>query len=505
MNTDNNTQSLGIVISRNNTPNPYEFFIQVKHGEFMNINDFVIVPTSKGIILGKISNITMSSEMYSDPKILKFYWDQGRQVEEFYQKDLYKIAQVSVLGVLRNNKIEFASFPVFPGDEVFPAQQNHIASYLSINKDGIKIGTLFSRNDVSLNLDPEKLFPYHFAVLGATGSGKSYTNGVIIEEALLKEVPVLVIDPHGEYCAMGEDIVGNNLFKDLRPKVKILQPPKNNHLEKLDKEKLVERTPITLSLNEIPGEYLAELLQCSETQTDLLSITLHELQKYSDEITIQSLLEGVETIGKRYGFTASPIRAATRRIYRLSHLNILGPTLPVEDIVTESGLSIIDLSGSYDEYTQRIITAIILLKVFNAAKSGKIRPILVVIEESHIFCPQQIETSSKWIIRKIAREGRKFGISLNVTSQRIIGLDKDVLSQCNTKIVLKIDSRTDLDYLIPYLSITSQTEAEAIPRLPQGHVFLTGLAIGSPSIVRIRKRFTRHGGKTPRFVRKKKN
>ena len=263
--------------------------------------------------------------------------------------------------------------------------------------------------------------------------------------------------------------------------------------------------PITISLKELSPDYLAELLGCTDIQADLLSIAILDYQNAgntftNEHLSIEDLIEKVEEIGKHYGFASNTIKAVQRRAYRLKSLNVLGNSIDIRTLIPIEGITIIDLSDAYDEYTQRILAAVCLAKIFQAAHDGLLSPLLLVIEEGHIFASQYEDSASKWILRKISREGRKFGLGLNITSQRIIGLDKDILSQCNTKVILKIDSKTDLEYLIPYLALTSQSEISMIPILPQGHALIAGLAIGSPAVIKIRERYTQHGGQTPIFI-----
>ena len=97
-------------------------------------------------------------------------------------------------------------------------------------------------------------------------------------------------------------------------------------------------------------------------------------------------------------------------------------------------------------------------------------------------------------MRRIAREGRKFGVGLCITSQRIAGLDKDILSQCGTKIILRIEGNYDLEYLKPYMDHTSTEDLERIPLLPNGIAITSGVATQHPIVTEIRTRRTQHGG-----------
>jgi DNA helicase HerA-like ATPase len=152
------------------------------------------------------------------------------------------------------------------------------------------------------------------------------------------------------------------------------------------------------------------------------------------------------------------------------------------------------LTADIDERIRRILVAVVLDQLFEARKRNYVPPFLAVIEEGHRFAPQEEETYCKKVLRKIAREGRKFGFGLCITSQRIVGLDKDVLSQCGTKIILRIDSRTDLDFLAPFLEYTSPEEFARVPYLPNGVAVVSGVTVRSPTITCVRERRSKHGG-----------
>jgi hypothetical protein len=107
-------------------------------------------------------------------------------------------------------------------------------------------------------------------------------------------------------------------------------------------------------------------------------------------------------------------------------------------------LVVIDLQGLSDTAKQ-IITALISSEVLQAAssKSDPIRPCMLIYEEGHNFAPAGQAAVSHRIIRKIAGEGRKFGVGFAVISQRPSKLDPDVTSQCNTLIVMRLKNPDD--------------------------------------------------------------
>jgi hypothetical protein len=99
------------------------------------------------------------------------------------------------------------------------------------------------------------------------------------------------------------------------------------------------------------------------------------------------------------------------------------------------------------------------------------------------------------IIRTIASEGRKFGLGLCVVSQRPAMVDKNVLSQCNTQIILKVTNPNDLKAIIASVEGLTTATVDEIQRLPVSVAIVIGGSIQVPIFVDVRVRETKHGGR----------
>ncbi|MBL7056810.1 DUF87 domain-containing protein, partial [Candidatus Woesearchaeota archaeon] len=103
----------------------------------------------------------------------------------------------------KENKVKQVRIPFEPGAEVLEAEDDFIRSIIKLKdeNEGAYIGKLDGK-DIDVSLDLKKLLTKHCAVLAKSGAGKSYTVGVLVEEILERKIPLLVIDPHGEYSTM---------------------------------------------------------------------------------------------------------------------------------------------------------------------------------------------------------------------------------------------------------------------------------------------------------------
>jgi len=193
-----------------------------------------------------------------------------------------------------------------------------------------------------------------------------------------------------------------------------------------------------------------------------------------------------------------------RKIERLSRMGIFElEGTPLDEIVSGNQLTVIDLSDADERLSETIIAAI-SRRIFEARKAyvkdgeGNFNtPTFLVIEEAHNFAPRTMEERtilSKSILKKIAREGRKFGVGLCIVSQRPSRLDSDILSQCNTQIIMRIVNPSDQEYIRQSVESVTEDIVRDLPSLSRGEAIVVGAAINLPVTVRIRKRITEVGG-----------
>lgn len=128
------------------------------------------------------------------------------------------------------------------------------------------------------------------------------------------------------------------------------------------------------------------------------------------------------------------------------------------------------------------------------------KPVLLIVEEAHIFIPVNEQNSASLWLGKIAREGRKFGVGLGLVSQRPKQLHPDVLSQTNTKIILKIVEPEDQKYIQRASEELGEDLVKDLASLGIGEAVIVGAAISLPSIVKIDKFDGVYGGKDINIV-----
>ena len=501
---------LGVVVCHKDSPNQFNWAFQIFEDAKVRTQKFVQAAIDGGYLLGKVTDITVFNEFYSDPRFVKHFISVGRPIKDHYptEKRVIKLAYARSLAYYNQGTFHAPVLPPMPGSVVTDIDPKVLSQYLGVcsnDERGLYIGKVRNQK-FKIVLEPNKLLSHHIAVLGATGSGKSYTNGVICEELLDLGIPVIIIDPHGEYDTMDDENrkpseAQQMAFFGVNPtayKIKEYAPL----LSLKGKGTKTWQHGLTFDLSKLHPEMLGELMGLnSEPQLDLLYLSLKSLRDRREKTcySLSDLDYALTSTSEEYS-NKRTFLTLKRRLHILSGLRMFGKPFNPKEMIKERTLAVIDLSGDIDERVRRVICAAVLMELFESRKRKEIPPFFIVIEEGHRFCPQDEDCASKRVIRRIAREGRKFGVSVCMTSQRVIGLDKDVLSQLGTKIVLRVDNKSDLDYMRPYLAMAYSEEFRVIPILPEGVAIISGVAVRTPIIFKVRVRKSMHGGTSTEFT-----
>ncbi|MFX1521410.1 MAG: helicase HerA domain-containing protein [Promethearchaeota archaeon] len=483
---------LGVIMSGSSTPNHLEFNFQINEDVDLPVGSYVEIPIGTRVILGRVYRMQTSNEYYSDPNFIRDHLKRRIPISSRLPVRIgrWRMARTRIVGVLENDSVLPPEIAPEPGDAVYSAGKSLLARFLGLASNGLYIGKMHGCTQIDILLNLETLVKHHLAVLGSTGSGKSYTNGVIIEELLEQNLPVIVIDPHGEYNSIRRtnqaELQRMNYF-EVRPKgyPTIVYTPRS--------EMTATTKELSIRLKDLDVEAMSEITSMSDIQMDLLYLTLQKMKQLVD-YDIDKLVDTLKITAEEWNFNNRTTFSVIRRVLITQELNILGKGIDIQELVKPGILCIIDLSGDIDERVRQILAAILMKEIFIARKKELIPPCFIIIEEAHRFAPQEMDCYSKKMLRRLAREGRKFGLGVCITSQRLVGLDKDALSQCGSKIVLRIDSKTDLDYVKPFLNLGSNEELARLPFLPQGVGIVSGVCVRSPIVTQIRVRKSMHGG-----------
>jgi DNA helicase HerA-like ATPase len=442
-----------------------------------------------GWTLAQVASITRSSEGFSIEQAV----DVAEGSSRVGDMDQQIIAEASVIGSRdKHGALRVPKSPFSPGDKVFKADEMLIKQTLGLMRGDVYIGLLEGQN-IRVNLDANNLVQKHCSILAKTGAGKSYTSGVILEELLEKDVPLLIIDPHGEYGTLkfsNQEKPGMFERYGITPKgygdrVTIYTPASKTLNPMADL--LFRLNGINLGVKDLMQFFSDEH---SQNQTGILFEAVSKLKVEKTKYTIEDIIFEV-------GQNKSKIKwNVINKLETLKETGILSDkATTISDLVQDGRASIIDMKGVNPDL-QALIVAKLCGDLFDARKLNTVPPCMLVLEEAHNFCPEKGfgGTVSSDILRTIASEGRKFGLGLMVVSQRPARVDKNILSQCNTQIIMKVTNPNDLQAISKGLEGISSEVIDDIKRLSPGVAMIVSTYIERPVLVDIRVRKSKHGG-----------
>jgi len=391
------------------------------------------------------------------------------------------IAKANIIGYREKGLTKAPRTVIEPDSIVYQADQELISDTLGLDDEGLRIGTLETNPEIDIHVNADDFYK-HFAVLAQTGAGKSYLTGVIIEELLEEDFPVLVIDPHGEYHSLrspnpDSDNPESYPVTEYSPNTDINSdaiPLKFSSLN-MDKKELTTLIPDSLTNSQMGVLYNALKRLKEKNDEDYSLIDIEDAVTQEDSTAKWNLLNYLEQLEETNLFSKDPI--------------------DLENLVNPGEASIINLKAVEPDASEMTVY-MLAQKLFNMRKENKIPPFIMIIEEAHNYVPEKGfgQALSNPIMRKIASEGRKFGVGIGVISQRPARIDKNVLSQANTQFILRVTNPNDLKAISKsFEGITSEIE-DMITSLPPGVAFALGNEY--PVMTDVRTRKSLHGGET---------
>ncbi|MBW6524132.1 DUF87 domain-containing protein [Sphingomonas sp. RHCKR47] len=396
-------------------------------------------------------------------------------------------------GRLFNFRRGVTRYPM-PGTEIFPVTADDLVQvYAAEDQTVVEVGHVYPTDHVRGALFVDAMLGKHFALLGSTGTGKSTAAALILHRicALAPQGHIVMIDPHGEYGAAFRD---NGALHD----VNNLQMPYwlmnfEEHCEVFLTSSGAER--------QVDADILAKCLLAARAKgrvgqeipkltvdapvpyllSDLLQLIQQEMGKIdragstAPYLRLKTKIEEIKA-DPRFGFmfsgmlVADTMAAFMARIFRLP-----GDGKPI---------SIIDVSGVPSEITS-VVVAVLSRMVFDFAiwsRNEPQRPILLVCEEAHRYVPSERDRQGavSRILSRIAKEGRKYGVSLGLITQRPSDLAEGVLSQCGTIIAMRLNNERDQAFVRAAMPEGARGFLDSIPALRNRECIICGEGVSIP-------------------------
>ncbi len=386
------------------------------------------------------------------------------------------------------------NYPI-PGALVYPATSQDLKQiYASDGRTSIGIGNVYPTKDISAALYIDALLGKHFALLGSTGTGKS-TSAALILHRICEHAPeghVLMIDPHGEY---GAAFKSTGICLD----VSNLQMP--YWLMNFE-----EHCEMFLTTRGSDREEDAEILSKCLYEARMKNRLADQMGKITVDAPIPYLLSDLTTIisnemGKLdKGRTSAPYLRIKNKIDELKsdpRYQFMFSGMLVGDTMTEflakifrlpargKPITIIDVSGVPSDVTSTVVAVLsrLLFDFAIWAREEKTRPVLLVCEEAHRYVPNEKNadgSSVGRVLSRIAKEGRKYGISLGLITQRPSDLAEGVLSQCGTIISMRLNNDRDQAFVKAAMPEGARGFLDSIPALRNRECIICGEGVSIP-------------------------
>jgi DNA helicase HerA-like ATPase len=364
-------------------------------------------------------------------------------------------------------------------------------------EDGLAVGDTFGAEPIPVVLKPQ-LFQLGAFVAGNPGKGKSYFEGVLVEEARAWDIPMLILDVNGEMVDTAKSLGGLVIHlpdpAQFGLTLKLLTPP--------------ELISITPGVHEGTG------------YADLIELAHEQLRSESGKASIpfSDLLQRIERLGGDLKMTAVQVRAAISRIGKLQNDPLIGRDFDFIANLKKHKIVVLDCRHLSLRQTQLIAAAAArVLQSYGremtraANEKGDVDASkwfsVFFVDEAHTVAPNDQSVVSTQVIYELARMGRHVRTGLVLSSQSPSDLDSSVLKRLQTRFVFALEK----DQLRAISGVSADLNPrilDQLPKLPRGVCAVSGSSdiINHGFLLQVRERRTPVGGSTPKvFESRKKN
>jgi DNA helicase HerA-like ATPase len=388
---------------------------------------------------------------------------------------------------------------LFKDADISLADGDAIDRYLrdrAAGRASLDIGpALFGNGQARALLDASG-FNRHTFLCGQSGSGKTFSLGVILERLLAEtDLRILIIDPNSDFVRLhnmrmarghANDEGFRNRYEAAAAGIRVLRPAPSNGSESLR-------------------------IRFSDLSTGEQGLVL-KLDPLGDRDEFNTLARSVESLG-REDYDLSEVLSATTRNFsqnareiglRIENLGVAdwdvwskeGDRSIVEVLEDNWRALVLDVGGFGTPAEKSIVAMAVLGHLWDNREAR--RPLLVVIDEAHNICPTEptdpLQAAATEHAIRIAGEGRKFGIYFLLSTQRPQKIHPNVLSQCDNLVLLRMNSADDLDHIGAIFSFVPRSLVSQASQFSQGEALLAGKIVAAPTFGKFEGRISEEGG-----------
>ena len=380
------------------------------------------------------------------------------------------------------------------------------AIYTFRGRQGVEIGRLSQNDDIPAEIDISELIRRHFALLGSTGVGKTTSVSLLLKKSLAvrPKLRIIIFDPHNEYAAhfpgLAQIIDSESLelpfwmfkFDELADVVFSGRQPHPDERDALYEVIRIARSKYQAELGSAAGTSAVRRQPVAEG--NLVSADTPTPYRIIDVIAV--IEEWLGMLDQR--FPRSDLRALRHRLEGLNRdprYRFMFGRLVVEDDIAKvvsklfripiRGLpvTIVRLAGLPNEVTNSVVSVLARLAFEIAFWCSGAYEINVLCEEAHRYISsdnRQTFGPARLAIGRIAKEGRKYGASLGVVTQRPSELDPTVLSQCSTLFAMRLANELDKGIIRAAAGVSAASTIAFLSSIADREAIAFGEAIATP-------------------------
>jgi uncharacterized protein len=367
-----------------------------------------------------------------------------------------------------------------------PATPDEVAAWLErVHPKGAALdaGTLALVEGVPFALDAAG-FGRHTFLCGQSGSGKTYSLGILLEQLLMEtSLRVVVLDPNSDYVRLAQ--VREGADADARERF----------------ERVAESIAVRTGAAAEPDGLRVRFRELSPSQQAAL-LHLDPLADREEYAELTALVEdkSVRSLAdlERAGAGTLQLRARNLGIDRWT----IWPGAEGDSLTAEledpdgPRCLVVDL-GSLGTHEERAVTAGAVLERLWRRRAAR-EPVAIVIDEAHNVCPAEpadpVTALATEDAIRIAGEGRKFGLYLIVVTQRPQKVHENVLSQCDNLVLMRMNSTADLAHVGRIFSFVPPGLIDRATIFRQGEALVAGKIASHPALIRFGARLSEEGG-----------
>jgi uncharacterized protein len=463
-------------------------------GEQATVGKFVGITVGKGLIIGLITEVT------EEPGGGLSRGDRRRIA------DLDLTGEIDATGRFQRG---ISDYPNIGDAAVLLGDRELRQVYGGADQDRAHVGDLQQKSDIRVHIDIDNMVSRHFAVLGATGVGKSSGVAVILQKILetRPNLRIFLVDPHNEYGRCFGDraqvLTPRNLrlpfwlfnFEEIvdaffggRPGIdeeieilsEVIPLAKGAYLQYrpgADRLAMKRRDPRDAGFTaDTPVPYRIEDL------IGILDERMGKLENRTSRVIYHKLISRIETFRNhpRYAFM---FENATVGGDTMAEILSALFRLPIDG----KPMTIMQLAGFPAEVVDSVVSVLCRMAFDFGLWSDGVAPLLFVCEEAHRYAPADKKIGfgpTRRALSRIAKEGRKYGVFLGLVTQRPAEIDPTILSQCSTLFVMRLSNERDQALIRSAVSDAAANLLSFVPSLGTQEVFAFGTGVALPTRMR---------------------